>query len=122
MEKSPTKLEWLILEVLWAKSPMFLSEIMQEMNKKVDWKQTTYSTYLKKMCDAGFLGYKVISGFRQYYPAIKREECIVNESKSMRYKLSNDSALMFLACMIRQSDLKEDDIKELKKLIDELED
>jgi len=120
MEKLPTKYEWLIMETLWKSSPMFLSEIMQDMKTVVNWKQTTFSTYLKKMCEAGFLGYKTISGFRQYYPLISRAECVKKESRSLREKLSDDSAMMFLACMIRESGLTEKEKRELKIMIDEL--
>lgn len=121
MEKNPSKQEWLIMEALWKKSPMFLSEIMLEMNTVVNWKQTTYSTYLKKMTDAGLLGFNTISSFRQYYPLVSREECVKSESRSVRAKLSDDSARLFLACMIREGGLNEQDRAELKDLISALD-
>ena len=121
MDKLPSKQEWIILETLWKKSPVFLSELMREMKNTVNWKQTTFSTYLKKMFNAGLIGYETISGNRSYYPIVKREECVREESRSLREKLSDVSTKLLLACMIRESGLKEQDCEELSRLIAELD-
>lgn len=105
MKKLPSKQEWLILEALWRKNPMFLSELMREMEKSVSWKQTTFSTYLKKMFEAGLIGYETISGNRSYYPLVNREECVMEESRALCEKLSRDSARLLIACMLRESGL-----------------
>lgn len=117
MKDALTKQEWIIMETLWKRHPMFLSEIMEEMDKAVNWQKSTYSTYLRKLCDAGYLGYKTISGNRLYYPLVDREECVLSESRYMMSKLTDTSAKLFLTCMIKERGLNEEERQELQDLI-----
>jgi BlaI family penicillinase repressor len=117
MKEALTKQEWIIMESLWKRHPMFLSEIMEEMDKAVNWQKSTYSTYLRKLCDNGYLGYKTISGNRAYYPLVEREECVLSESRYMMSKLTDSSTKLFLTCLIKESGLNEQDREELQALI-----
>ena len=117
MKDALTKQEWIIMETLWKRNPMFLSEIMEEMDKAVNWQKSTYSTYLRKLCDAGYLSYKTISGNRAYYPLVNREECVMSESRYMMSKLTDKSTKLFLTCMIKESGLSEVERQELQNLI-----
>jgi Predicted transcriptional regulator len=117
MKEALTKQEWIIMETLWRRNPMFLSEIMEEMDKAVNWQKSTYSTYLRKLCDNGYLGYRTISGNRAYYPLVNREECVLSESRYMMSKLTDKSTKLFLTCMIKESGLNEAERHELQDLI-----
>ena len=90
------------METLWNHSPLFLSQIMEEMSGAVNWQKSTFSTYMRKLCDSGYVDYKTISGNRAYYPRLGREDCIESESRYMISKLTDASAKMFLTCMIRE--------------------
>lgn len=120
MKDALTRQEWVIMEALWQKHPMFLSEIMQSMRTAVDWKKSTYSTYLKKLCETGYLGYETISGNRCYYPLVEREACIQNESRQVMSKFTAESAKLFLTCMIQQSGLSGEEYQQLQALIEDL--
>lgn len=120
MKEALSKQEWVIMETLWKRHPQFLSQIMEEMSAAVSWQKSTFSTYLRKLCDGGYIGYKTISGNRAYYPAVEREECVRNESRYMISKLTDSSAKLFLTCMIKESGLSENDRAELQKLIAQL--
>ncbi len=120
MKEALTKQEWIIMETLWQHSPMFLSQIMEEMARSVNWQKSTFSTYMRKLCDSGYVTYKTVSGNRAYYPAVERSECIESESRYMISKLTDAGAKMFLTCMIRGSGLSNSDRAELQKLISEL--
>jgi BlaI family penicillinase repressor len=117
MKNALTKHEWIIMETLWKRHPMFLSEIMTEMSRAVNWQKSTYSTYIRKLCENGYLGYKTISGNRAYFPLVEREECIISESRFMMSKLTDRSTKLFLTCMIKESGLSKEDKEDLQKLI-----
>ena len=121
MKESLSKAEWLVMETLWGKSPMFLSEIMETMGSKVDWKKSTFSTYLKILTDEGYIGYETIRNSRSYFPLVARAQCAVNESRSLMSRMTDDSARIFLSNMIKEGSLTKKDRDDLKKLIDELE-
>lgn len=120
MKKNLTKQEWVIMETLWDKNPMFLSDIMEQMDKRVNWTRSTYLTYLKKMVSDGYIAYETIRGSRLYTPIVGREECMVNESRFLMSHMTNDSAMYFVTNMIKEGRLSEKDREELKSLIDEL--
>ena len=116
-----TKPEWNVMETLWDQSPLFLSQIKDRMKNLVDWKTSSYLTYLKLMTDKGYIGFETISGNRCYYPKIKREDCVEFESRHILAKLSSESSRLLLASMIQQSELTQDDKNMLHGLIDRLD-
>ena len=120
MKETLSRHEWILMEALWERNPMFLSEIMEATRSSVDWNSSSYSTYLKRMTDKGLLIYKTISGNRCYKPKIRREDCIETESSYILSKLTKDSKRLLLASMIQKSGLSEKDRDELKQLITKL--
>jgi len=117
MKETLSKHEWVIMETLWQRAPMFLSEIMDAMQTSVDWNRSSYLTYLKRMTDKGYIGYETVRGSRRYSPLLQREDCVETESAAMLEKMTDKSAKLFLVSMVQKSGLSEDDRKELQKLI-----
>ncbi|MGI6174955.1 MAG: BlaI/MecI/CopY family transcriptional regulator [Christensenellales bacterium] len=117
MKETLSRNEWILMEALWSRSPMFLSEIMEATKSSVDWNSSSYSTYLKRMTDKGLLTYKTISGNRCYSPLVLREDCIETETSHILSKMTEDSKRLLLASMIQQSGLSDTDRAELQELI-----
>ncbi len=117
MKEILSRHEWILMEALWNQSPLFLSEIMEATKSFVDWNPSSYSTYLKRMTDKGWLTYKTISGNRCYSPLLRREDCIDTESRYILSKMTEDSKRMLLASMIEKSGLSDKDRAELQELI-----
>lgn len=115
-----TRAEWLVMEVLWKKSPMFLSEIMEAMQNTVDWKNSSYMTYLKRLTDSGYLGFRSRSGNRCYFPIRARGECVEEESSYVLSKMSEDSARLLLVSMVQKADFGEEEKAQLTELIAKL--
>jgi|AGTN01.2.fsa_nt_gi Predicted transcriptional regulator len=120
MQETISRYEWILMEALWNRSPMFLSEIMEATKSSVDWNISSYATYLKRMTDKGLLTYKTISGNRCYSPLIRREDCIDTESSYILSKMTEDSKRLLLASIIEKSGLTDKDIVELQELITRL--
>ncbi len=117
MKETLSRHEWSIMEVLWHRNPLFMSDIIEAMQINVDWNRSSFQTYLKRMVDKGYVGYKTIRGSRNYFPLINREDCVENESNAVLNKLTEQSAKMFLASMIQKSGLTEEDRAALQTLI-----
>jgi BlaI family penicillinase repressor len=117
MKEVLSRHEWILMEALWHRSPLFLSEIMEATKPAVDWNSSSYSTYLKRMTDKGFVTYKTISGYRCYSPLLAREDCIETETSYILSKMTEDSRRLLVASMIEKSGLSEKDRAELQALI-----
>ena len=117
MKETLTKHEWLVMEALWQRAPLYLSELMEAMRAGVDWNRSSYLTYLKRMADKGYIGYDTVRGSRRYVPLLKREDCVAAESAAMLEKMTAPSAKLFLASMVENCGLGADDRAELQFLI-----
>lgn len=120
MKETLSKQEWVIMEALWRRHPVFLSELMEAMANSADWNRSSYLTYLKRMGDKGLIGYRTVRGSRCYFPLVQREDCIENESNYILSKLTEDGARLLLVSMIQKSGLTENDREELQNLIAKL--
>ena len=92
------------------------------MGETVDWSYRTYASYLKKLCDKGFVGFEAKGRDKFYYPLVPREDCIRAESRSLLKKVSARSKKDLLVCMIEESGLSSSDQAELRSLIEHLGD
>jgi len=117
MKETLSRHEWVIMETLWQRAPLFLSDLMSAMDTSVDWNRSSYLTYLKRMTDKGYIGYETVRGSRRYIPLIRREDCVAAESAAMLEKMTAPSAKLFLASMVENIGLGADDRAELQALI-----
>ena len=120
MKDTLSKQQWLIMEALWKRSPVFLSELSQELEGQVSWAHTTLLTHLKKLVQQGFVTYETVRGSRLYAPAVSREDCVRLESRSLLSRLTENSAALFVSNMIKEGSLSQAERDELKDLIDQL--
>lgn len=112
--------EWTMMSALWGKEPQSVSEVIASMGDSVNWSYTTYSSFLTKLVQKGFLGFTAKGRDKFYYPLKEMDECIEAEGRSLIEKVSVDSAKKLLICMIRESNLTKEDQADLKALIDDL--
>lgn len=120
MKETLSKHEWVIMETLWQRAPLFLSDLMSAMETSVDWNRSSYLTYLKRMTEKGYIGYETVRGSRRYVPLIRREDCVAAESAAMLEKMTGQSAKLFLVSLVEKSGLSENDRAELQALISRL--
>lgn len=120
MKKSLSEAEWAVMTAIWKNPNQTMSGIIESMGDKMDWKYSTYVTYVGRLCEKGFVGYKRLGRDNFYYPLVEKEECFMSESRDLLGRFGNHSAKDLLVYMIRDSELSAQDREELKKLLDEL--
>jgi len=117
MKQTLSKNEWILLEALWQRAPLYLSELMEAMKTSVDWNRSSYLTYLKRMTDQELISYDTVRGSRRYLPLVNREDCAAAESAAVLEKMTAPSAKLFLASMVENCGLSREDQLELQSLI-----
>lgn len=101
-------------DIVWANAPMTTAELVKLCSAELSWKRTTTYTVLKKLCEHGFFrldgGVVSVVTTKEDYAA-DRSERFVDESFS-------GSLPAFVAAFTKKKPLTEDEIAEIRRLID----
>ncbi len=107
-----------IMEYLWHVGEATAKDIAAEMAQKVSWSKTTTYTVLKKCVDKGAVARRE-PGFR-CTPLVSREQVQEYETRELINKMYHGSADLLVASLLGQQSLSEQEIDNLKQLIDKL--
>ena len=80
---------------------------------------TTVATLLKRMQDKKFVGYNQEGRSREYFPKVSKKAYFGKQLNGMIKSFFNDSASQFASFFTNETDLSEEELKEIRKLIDE---
>lgn len=112
--------EWAIMEALWESSPQTASEVTKSLRASMNWAENTVRTLLTRLVEKGALKTgENASGTRTFIPAVKREACVRAESQSFLDRIFGGAAKPLLVHFAQNSKLTAEEIKELKKLLDQ---
>lgn len=110
---SETEME--IMEVVWELETSVTVNRLMDIFKAKDWKTSTLSTILKRLIEKGFLT-KSMNGKTNYYtPTLTLTEYKKYETQSFLSRLYNGKAKNFIAALVEDDELNQDDIAELKE-------
>ena len=112
--------EWSIMEALWESSPQTASEVTKTLRASMNWAENTVRTLLTRLVEKGALKTSEnASGTRTFIPSVKREACVRAESQSFLDRIFGGAAKPLLVHFAQNSKLTAEEIKELKKLLDQ---
>jgi len=112
-----TEGELKLAEIIWEKEPVNSGDLVDICNQKYEWKKSTTYTVLKKLCSQQIvqnIDSMVIS-------LIKREEYLLRKSEKFIADNYSGSLPGFIAAFMKKKKLNQNQINELKKMIDEYE-
>lgn len=101
-------------DIVWANEPLKTSELVKICAQELDWKRTTTYTVLKRLSDRGLFENNsgVVSA------KISRDEFYLMQGESFVDEAYNGSLPAFLAAFTSNKKLSEEDVAEIKRLID----
>ncbi len=120
MKEPLTPAEWVVMNALWEKSPMTLSETIAQIGDRATWNYKTFSAYMAILEKKGFLSALRRGRDKFYYPIVTKEECIERESKSVLNKIEASSVKLMVTSMVRAGNLDKEDRQELLSMLEEL--
>ena len=101
-------------DIVWTNAPMTTAELVKQCSAELSWKRTTTYTVLKKLCEHGFFrledGVVTVVTSKEEYDA-DRSGKYIEESFS-------GSLPAFIAAFTKKKMLTEDEIAEIRRLID----
>ena len=112
--------EWTVMEVLWKRSPLTASEIARALQRSTGWALNTVRTLLTRLVDKGALrAEENASGVREFAPAVEREACVRAESTDFLERVFQGAAKPLLVHFATHSKLTPEEVRELKRLLDQ---
>lgn len=121
MKKIPkiSESEWLVMRVLWSKSPLAAQEVFEQLDATTKWKPKTIKTLIDRLVKKGAVKYEKDGRRYLYYPAVGREECVTTERKSFIKRVYGGISKPMLAAFLEDAELSADDIAELKNILEQ---
>lgn len=112
--------EWEVIKICWLKStPCTANEIVKALEQSTNWKPNTIKTLIGRLVRKRALGFKEEGRIYLYYPLVAEQECIKAESKSFLTRVFGGALKPMLVTFLQDEKLSQDDIEELKQLLEE---
>jgi BlaI family penicillinase repressor len=121
MKKLPkiSESEWLVMRVLWSKSPLAAQEVFEQLETATKWKPKTIKTLIDRLVKKGAIKYKKDGRRYLYYPAVGRDECVTTERRSFVRRVYGGITKPMLAAFLEDAELSAEDIAELKDILEQ---
>jgi BlaI family penicillinase repressor len=110
--------EWQVMKVLWYKSPLTASQVISQLEEDTNWSPKTIHTLLNRLVNKEALKVDKSTRPYKYYPLVSQEECVREETKLFLEKVYDGSVGMLLANFIKNEKLSQEEIEELRRLLE----
>ncbi len=110
--------EWEVLKVLWQKAPRTANEIISSLPAETSWKPKTVRTLLDRLTKKEVIGVHKDQRVYTFYPLFSQNECQRAKTESFVQRFYDGTLKSMLVQFIQDEDLSEDDIKELRSILD----
>lgn len=120
-EKVPSisEAEWEVMNVLWKKSPQTANEVITSLQGQKEWKAKTVRTLLDRLVQKGVAGVNKELRVYTFYPLYSQDDCQRAEAASFIKRIYGGTVKSMLVQFIEEDSLSEEDIEELKSILDE---
>lgn len=114
-----TEAELVVMKAVWKNPHCTANDIVKALEGDTDWNPRTIKTFISRLVDKKMLGYNQEGKNFIYYPIYEEKDFVEEESKSFLKKFFNGSLKTMLVSFMDSKALPEDEISELKKILDE---
>lgn len=120
--ESISEAESAVLAVLWQKGTATAEDVVAALAEPRNWQESTVKTLLGRLLKKGAVRAQKDGRRFLYSPVLAREEWLSRESETLLNRLFGGRVAPLVAHFSRHRKLSKRDIRELKRLIGELED
>ena len=114
--------ESLVMEALWQDSPLSAEEVTERVAAGQGWSEATVKTLLNRLLKKKAIAAQKDGRRYLYRPQVARESYVATESQGLLDRLFDGRLAPLVSHFSTQGKLDAQDIAELKRLIEELED
>ncbi|KPI55856.1 beta-lactamase repressor [Clostridioides difficile] len=119
MKKVPqiSEAEYQVMKIVWKYAPISTNEVIEKLVETSTWSPKTIQTMLLRLVKKGALTYEKNSRVFVYTPLVKEEEYVATESRSFLNRFYNGTLNSMVLNFLENDKLSEDDIEELKEIL-----
>jgi BlaI family penicillinase repressor len=117
-----TAAESQIMDALWRRGPLSADELIEDPGKLQEWGGATVKTLINRLLKKNALKSERIEGRVRYAPLLARADYVQSESQGLLDRLFEGSLTPLVAHFAERRKLKPDEVKRLKKLLEEMGD
>ena len=110
--------EWLVMQVVWRKSPITAAEVVEALASTTTWKPKTTMTLLNRLVKKGVLGFEKKGRAHHYYPLVEQTERVKAENRSFLRRVYGGALKPMLVDFLEEAELSKEDIEELRRILD----
>jgi BlaI family penicillinase repressor len=113
------QLQRAVMEVVWERGEASVHDVRQHLSRRKELAYTTILTTLQKLEKAGWLSHRNEGKSYIYLPTRSREQAGAGSVKRFLKQVFEGDAVAMFQHLIREGDLSDDDLKEVRKMIEE---
>ena len=113
--------EWKLMKVLWQQSPRTLGALVAALAPTTGWSKATVFMMLKRLIAKGAVSLDESGKYQQYSAAVAYAEVEPEETASFLTKVYGGSVGMMVSSLVGRGALSEQEIRELKAILDAAE-
>ena len=111
-----------VMEALWRRAPLAAEEIFADVGEAQGWALPTLKTLLARLVEKGALGTRKDGRRFLYRPLVARDDYVESESQGLLDRLFEGRLAPLVSHFSQRQKLSAQDIADLKRLIQELDD
>jgi len=113
--------EWKVMNIVWRKKACSARDVYLLAGELYGWAPNTVRTHLNRLVNKGFLKATLIGNSYLYRPKKTLAQSLFQVADDLLDKTLGGQAGPLLAYMVQKSDLSEQDLQELRSLLDQYE-
>ena len=114
--------EAVVMEVLWGQHPLSADEVIARLPAGNEWAEATVKTLLNRLLNKAAISASKEGRRFLYAPLVQRDAWVLEESSSLLERLFDGRVAPLVAHFSQNQRLSRDDVAELRKLLEELDD
>jgi len=113
--------ESVVMEVIWAKNPILTEEVIAALEPNGKWQEATVKTLLNRLLKKGAVKARKDQRRYLYSPVLTRDQWLANESRGFLDRMFDGRVAPFVSYFSQHKKLSKNDIEELRRVIEELD-
>lgn len=109
--------EWEVMRIVWTIGDTYASQIIEQLQKKYDWSESTIKTLMRRLVDKGFLKAKKDGRRFIYMTTVNQTQMMTEASQELLDKMCDMHKGEVLLELLKNSPISQSDLTKLQTVI-----